>query len=83
MPPLFGWLFVSSATFVVSVTTFILPPTALTDPNAPIEILIFWMFLWGAVAAASTGRSSKAVRSSRSIQARSATASPAMTDTIG
>jgi hypothetical protein len=50
---MFGWIFVSSATFVVSVTTFILPPTALTDPNAPIEILIFWMFLWGAVAVAS------------------------------
>lgn len=50
---MFGWLFVSSATFVVAVTSFILPPTALTGPDAPFQILLFWMALWGSVSVAS------------------------------
>ena len=50
---MFGWLTVASATLVVSVTAFILPPTALLHGEQPFEILLFWMFMWGAVAAAS------------------------------
>lgn len=49
---MFGWLFVATATAVVSITTFVLPPTALTASDAPFEILLFWMFLWGATATA-------------------------------
>jgi hypothetical protein len=50
---MFGWLFVSSATAVVAATAFILPPTALLHGEQPFEILLFWMFMWGAVSAAS------------------------------
>lgn len=49
---MFGWLFVSSATAVIAITTFIFPPTALTDPNSPTEILLAWMLLWGATSVA-------------------------------
>lgn len=50
---MFGWLTVSSATAVVAATTFILPPTALLHGEQPVEIMLFWMFLWASVAAAS------------------------------
>jgi hypothetical protein len=50
---MFGWLTVASATAVVSVTAFILPPTALLHGEQPVEILLGWMFMWGAVAVAS------------------------------
>lgn len=53
---MFGWLFVASATAVISITTFLFPPTALTAPDSPTEILLAWMFLWGAVAVASTAK---------------------------
>lgn len=50
---MFGWLFVTTATAVIALTTFILPPTALTEPDASTAILLLWMFLWGAVSIAS------------------------------
>jgi hypothetical protein len=50
---MFGWLTVATATAVVSLTSFILPPTALLHGEPPFEILLFWMFMWGAVAVAS------------------------------
>lgn len=50
---MFGWLFVATATAVIAATTFVFPPTALITPESPTEILIAWMFLWGATAVAS------------------------------
>lgn len=50
---MFGWLFVATATAVISLTTFVFPPTALTEANSTTEILLAWMLLWGATAAAS------------------------------
>lgn len=48
---MFGWLFISSASAVIALTTPWIPPSAFASTEGP--LLWVWFFLWGGLAAAS------------------------------